>query len=234
MNQLQMINRMLWGDALIVPPILSDGNTWGMFDFTSADNLVKDGSNYVSQVTDLSGSNNHLLQANATNKPLFVDGIVRFDGVNDFMKTATSPLVQPIIIYGVYKLLRWDSTYNAYAWITDSIITGDCSLFDENRFMIWYCGNYGRTNILDRLNVKHNFTALANGANSFIKLLGQTSPAINPGTGAMNGLCLGGRSSLDPIFFTNIEWSGLIIRKIADTTENEAIITNYINTKYGV
>jgi hypothetical protein len=76
--------------------------------------------------------------------------------------------------------------------------------------------------------------ALAYGSSSFIKSGEQTSPAINPGTGAMNGLMIGNRANLDPTYYTKIDWYGLIIRKIQDTTTSESEITAYLNTKYGL
>lgn len=74
-------------------------SAWGVYDFTSASNLVKDGSNRISQVTDLSGNGNHLLQSDDAKKPIYSDGYVISDGVDDFMKTGSKILNIPVTVY---------------------------------------------------------------------------------------------------------------------------------------
>lgn len=75
-----------------------------------ADDVVKDGSNKVSQWNDNSGNNFHPVQATGVNQPLWVDNelnghpIVRLDGSNDFMSVAFgTTFSQPNTIFVVFS-----------------------------------------------------------------------------------------------------------------------------------
>jgi hypothetical protein len=72
-----------------------------------ADTLTKDGSNLVSPWTDISGNGRDLTEA--TNKPLWVASqvngqpIVRFDGVNDKLKSGAFSIAGPHTLAMVFK-----------------------------------------------------------------------------------------------------------------------------------
>lgn len=69
------------------PPAKSNLKLWLRADA----GVAKDTSGYVGTWEDLSGTGNHAVQTNTTNKPLWVDNVIngkpviRFDGVNDFL-----------------------------------------------------------------------------------------------------------------------------------------------------
>lgn len=73
---------------------ITAGVLWTPLDLTtamyfSADSVIKDGSNRISQLTDLSGNNRHATQSVDVYKPvlsIFNDGslAMQFDGVNDY------------------------------------------------------------------------------------------------------------------------------------------------------
>ena len=86
----------------VYPAILDDGNTVAWFDMAEK-YMTKDGSDFVSQWDDRSGSTNHLLQVVGTNQPLWTADGVLFDGVDNFMKCVAFTLVQPEFIYMVVK-----------------------------------------------------------------------------------------------------------------------------------
>jgi len=92
------------------PPFF-DGNSWGIYDFRQC---LKDSYSYVSQITDLSGYNNHLLQATALNQGLYTSEGILHDGVNDFYKTLPATLNQPTLIYLVGKEITWTDIDTLY------------------------------------------------------------------------------------------------------------------------
>lgn len=71
-----------------------------------SDSVVIDNSNRVSQVTDLSGNSNNFTQSNDTYKPILIDGVIRFDGVDDRLSSANLNLFKNISdawIFTIYK-----------------------------------------------------------------------------------------------------------------------------------
>jgi hypothetical protein len=77
----------------------------------NAENVVKDGSNLVSQMNDLSGNNYHLQQPIAAKQPLWTDNqlngkpVISFDGIDDFLSTSFNDILpQPNTIFILYNL----------------------------------------------------------------------------------------------------------------------------------
>lgn len=76
--------------AQIIPTDLPNLKLW-----LKSDSLILNGSN-VSQWTDLSGNNNHIIQTDNTKQPLLLSNqlnnfpVVRFDGINDNLKSLFS------------------------------------------------------------------------------------------------------------------------------------------------
>jgi len=71
-----------------------------------SDNVVVDSSNRVSQLNDISGNNNNFTQSSDTLKPIYIDGVIRFDGVDDRLSSANLNLFKNISdawIFTVYK-----------------------------------------------------------------------------------------------------------------------------------
>lgn len=60
--------------------------------WVDSENVIKDSSNRVSQLTDISGNNMNFTQSSNTQKPTLVDGVIRFDGVDDFLPSNSSAL----------------------------------------------------------------------------------------------------------------------------------------------
>lgn len=84
------------------------------FDFNPiSDNVTKNVSDEVSQVSDISGNANHATQSTGVNKPKWVDSIVnslpviRFDGANDYLECANTSRFKTdrMTFYMVAKLL---------------------------------------------------------------------------------------------------------------------------------
>ncbi|MBI2966877.1 MAG: PKD domain-containing protein [Bacteroidetes bacterium] len=77
----------------------SPSDVSGLQVWLTADSVIKDGANNVSQWRDLSGSNNNAIQSIVGFQPLFVGSlpvlnnrpVIRLDGTDDFMEIADTP-----------------------------------------------------------------------------------------------------------------------------------------------
>lgn len=90
--------------------------------------VVRDGSNVVSQWTDLSGKGRHLVQPTAGNRPTFVPGglannfnpMIYFDGVDDWLQYSGPTLAQPLSIYialsPVFEASKIFYAFGSYGW----------------------------------------------------------------------------------------------------------------------
>ena len=105
-----------------IPAVLSDGNTVAWFDL--AENITKDGSDFVSVWGDKSGNGNDLLRIPSTRNPLWTTDGVLFDGIDDFMKCVTFTYAQPEQIYIVVKQISWTSTEYLFTGNTDGTYGG--------------------------------------------------------------------------------------------------------------
>jgi hypothetical protein len=85
------------------PACIDDGHHW-WYDPTDLTQVTKDGSNLVSSIQTKGIVGRPLLQANDSKKPLWVEGgTIRFDGVDDFIKTASFTWNQPCFVYMTVK-----------------------------------------------------------------------------------------------------------------------------------
>ena len=79
--------RHLVSDADVVQPVPVDGLRLWVSSHTGVETRVQDGTNYVTQWTDLSGNGNHLVAPSESRQPVWMEegwnehGVVRFDGV---------------------------------------------------------------------------------------------------------------------------------------------------------
>jgi hypothetical protein len=79
------------------PAKLSGLNAW--YDATRLSSITKDGSNFVSQFSDLSGNGNHLAQSYTGLRPLYsATGLnnkpsIKFDGVDDILKSISNSTI---------------------------------------------------------------------------------------------------------------------------------------------
>ena len=215
--------------GLVVPPVLSDGNTVAWFDKT--ENITKDGSNFVSAWGDKSGNGNDLLQAAGTNQPLWSADGVLFDGIDNFMKCAAFTLVQPTMIYLVVKQITWA--------LNDRIFDGEAG----NSGVLYQTATtpglkaFAGTNSTQNDNLVVNtfgiIRILFNGASSKL-IVNETTPVTgNFGASDMGGFILGSAAS-GASGWSNIQAAEPIIRKIADTAPNEQIIYDFLASKYSI
>ena len=233
-------SKRFWADesGVTPPAILSDGNTLQWYDCVDPLKVTKDGNNLVASVIDLSGNNRTMVVNSSGNKPLYSSNGILFDGVNDCLLSQCSPSqAMPITVYILFKQISWtslDGIFDGYG-STMSLLqstsspttrmflpTGN-SLFDSNLPI----GAFG---------VK---TCCFNGSTSFQRTNNLAkSTAIMASTYTWTGLTLGARAGATAnnpsTSFSNIEVKEIIIRKVADTTQDETDIYNYLKSKYGL
>jgi len=181
---------------------------------------------------------NHLTQPVVAQRP--INGV--FDGVNDFMRTAPFTLIQPETLYPIFQLIS--STANACLVDGGAIYTG---LLQENISQYLVNPNEGWARInsyagvyLTDENVNTHLTngSLAlvkytcNGSSSKIKVGGNKAITGNIGASNMNGITLGANGNGVAGACANILFKELIVRKIADSEENDTSISTYAKKKY--
>jgi len=211
-----------------IPAILYDGNTVAWYDYLKL--VTKDVSDLVSVWGDQSGLSHDLLQAVGTNQPLWNTNGVLFDGVDNFMKTVAFTLNQPEEIWIVFKQVTWTS--GEYMFDGDSQATGIFQQNTPSSDVRVYAGTASSNNVNMPINTFVIARILFNGVNSELQI---NETAITTGDfGALNmgGFTLGASGA--GTTWSNIQAKEIIIRKVADTTVNEASIYSYLSTKYGI
>ena len=206
--------------------ILADGNTVLWVD--ASQNVTKNGANKVSIWGDKSGEGNDLLQTTGSSQPLWSANGILFDGVNDFMKALPFTLVQPEMVYIVFKQITWK--------LHEFIFDGDTALvlnqYPTSSALQMY-GGAALTNTNLPLNTFGIVRLLYDGVNSKF-IINDTTPVTgDAGTSTSGGFTLGTRNSAANLF-SNIEVKEIIIRKVADAATDEALIYQYLSNKYGI
>lgn len=210
--------------------IINDGNTVAWFD--SAENITKDGSDFVSVWGDKSGLSHDLLQAIGTNQPLWTADGVLFDGVDNFLKCVGFTLIQPQFIYMVLKQVTWASTTTVF----DGNITGSGTLQQRTSTpnLAIYAGSFSSLNGNLAVGDFGNIRILFNGVNSKL-IVNDTAPTVGDvGAANMSGFTLGDVGGGGVGQFANIQVPEIIIRKVEDTVSDETDIYNYLKSKYGL
>ena len=211
---------------------LSDGNTVAWFDMAEH-YMTLDSADRVSAWADRSGNGNHLLQAVEADQPTWSANGVLFDGVSQFLKTATFPLGQPQHIYIVFKQVTWvngqkffdgnsPSTGILYNSISSPYLrtsAGSDSLYD-NKLAV---NTWGIVRIV------------FNGANSKLQINEETAKTGNSGTGGvgMKGFTLGARAD-GAAQWANMEVKEVIIRNVVDGADKEQTFYDYLKDKYSL
>ena len=196
----------------------------------SEENVTKDASNKVSVWGDKSGNGNDLLQATGSAQPLYSTNGILFDGVNDFMKAVAFTLVQPEMVYIVFKQVTW--TLNDRIYDGDGYLAMVISQAVSTPALNMHAGSsLNNTNL--PVNTFGILRALYNGANSKL-IINDTTPITgNVGTNNAGGFTIAKKGDSNSKF-GNIEVKEIIIRKVADSATNETLIYQYLSDKYGI
>jgi hypothetical protein len=149
----------------------------------------------ASQFTDLSGAGHHLVQATAAKQPLWVPsgagGVLRFDGVADFLQTAAFTLAQPTTVF----LLAGYTKKGAATYLTDGVGGTNLGVITHNGVadsLISFCG----TSLLGPAFLSaqpYVIETCFNAASSYIRLNGgaKTSGQTGAGAPSMGGFTFG-------------------------------------------
>jgi len=217
-------------DIFKIPAILKDGNTVKWFDYL--ENVTKDIGDLVSEWDNKTGINGiipgSLLQADPDKQPTWTlnDGVL-FDGIDDFMKTDPFTFAQPEQIYIVFKQI----THNDQDRIFDgnSNFTGLLRQLGASPGIMVYGGASSPNNLNLAVGSFGIVTVLFNGASSSLQV--NNTPEL---TGDFGSLDMGGFLVGGEFAFANIQVKEIILRKIADTSQNKQDIKDYLATKYSI
>ena len=213
-----------------IPAVLTDGNTVGWYIADDLTTITKDGANLVSSWNDKLASGHNLVQATGTNQPLWSSSGILFDGVDNYMQTATFTLIQPEFIYIVINQIAWTSDHIIF----DGYTTAGGLLYQRTTTpqIAAYAGSYlNNTNL--PVNTLGIVRVLFNGASSKVTVNATTPVTGAGGSGNMAGFTLGNQGNHGG-GYGNIQVKEVILRKVADNSTDEASIYSYLKSKYGL
>lgn len=177
-------------------------------------------------------SGNHLVQTTPNAQPTWgVDGI-KFDGSNDYLKTAAATLNQPVTIYAVLK---------QNTWITGrAIIDGK----EVNKLLIQQTSGGQSPNIrlysdgaspsigALTLGVPKIITAVVNGGSSLIKVNESTVVYGSLGGNAPSGLIVAANGAESN--FSDITVKAIYIFNTAHTTAQRQLMSDYLKRRFNI
>lgn len=221
------------------PSSLSGLQAW--YDAGQISGVTTDGA-AVASWTDLSGNGRHATQATAGMQPVLKTGangiggapVVRFDGTDDWLKTASFALAQPLTAVLIYKPRAHPSSTRQ--------VLAEGAGFDRI-FAHTSGGNpsmtfgtaLGGTQFLT-LGTPRIVRCIANGASSsmvFDNGKGTTSAAGNVGAGAIaGGLQIGGENGSG--FAPSCDVAEVILYNRVLTAPELANLEGYLSEKYGI
>jgi hypothetical protein len=207
-----------------------DGHTVGWYDSQNLTTITKDGSELVAQWNDKLGSGHNLLQSEGSNKPVWSTSGILFDGADDWMKTGSFTLDQPIFIYIVFK----NVTNTQYDWIFDGYTGDKVTLIQDGGTEYNLMANAGTYSALATMtnNTFGIVRVLFYGASSKLQVNEDTPITSNFGANNMGGFTLGMNAWGQK--WANIQVKEIIIRNVSDSSGDEDAIYTYLKNKYGL
>lgn len=211
----------------------------GLTLWINSENVTKDGGNLVSQMTDLSGNDNHLVNGTVATQPLWVDGLVNSlpavtfpdtDQIITVANFAEGNLSMPYYFFMVltYTDRTGSSYYDFGAGVGASLDT--LEYYDGSTNIRWYAG--GDEIAVLRSGGYHYNSILWNGASSSYREDGVETSTANIGSQVMQGLTLGAsKNSSDngnPLFCEFLIYNNDI------GTSNRDKIETYLKDKYNL
>jgi peptidoglycan/xylan/chitin deacetylase (PgdA/CDA1 family) len=207
------------------PTILSDGNTVAFYDHAQLEPepLNNEYGNIVTFPNTV-GELYDLLQAVGVQQPIWNEDGISFSGAGHSLQCAEMPFNSPVTFYLYFKQISWT--------IYDIVLAYD----NEVGKNIWQVGTTprlqagGTINNTDlSINTWGVLKFCLNGANSWFQINNGT---VYTGsiTGNMASLTLGSLFAQNSSF-SNIKLKDLIVRNIAESVSNNAIVTDYLYKK---
>lgn len=209
------------------PTALDDGHHW-WYDATDLTQVTKDGSNFVSEWHSKGVADRTLLQATGTKQPLWVTGgTIRFNGIDEFMKTAAFTWKQPEFIYILIKEIVW--SYGQYWFDGLTADTGGIRTYPNTYPCFTICAPIFVSN---NANLQQDtwgiIRVLFKGTQSSHQVDTTTKISGNAGLNNMGGFTLGARGNNTS--FANIEVKDIICCD-TDDAANEAEIYSWLVTR---
>lgn len=207
--------------------VWEDSNTVAWYEMDST--VTKDVNDKVTSWADLSGEDNHLLQADTSKSPTYTAGGLVFDGVNDFLK-ATFTLVQPETIYIIAKV-TWDG---GVGYVLDGTAGGLSAVRSTSATTLDMYVNWSASSSIAIVDATtYLYTIQLNGsANSGIQLNTGSMDSLSLGVTTIGGFTLGANNS--GANSAQITVKAAIIRKVVDSSDDQTAIRNYLNGIYSV
>ncbi len=219
-------------NVLTIPEYLTalyDGTTVGWYVYNALQTITKDGSELVLDWEDKLGSGRDLEQADGGKQPTWSATGITFDGVDNYMKvTGGFAYTQPEIIYIVYRLISYTNDRYVFDGGTDNtgVIINQAPSPNSKAF----AGAFSGANANLVVGSFGIIRVLFNGASSSYQIDETAAVTGNFGASDMGGFTLASKS--DGTSPGNIQVKEIILRNTADDAATQAIIYNYLATKY--
>lgn len=155
--------------------------------------------------------------------------VLVFDGVDDYMKTATFPFVQPETVMGVFEQVSW-TRYN----VVLGAYTPDTSYIYQNSStpdLSQYAGGVASQNNEATLGAAHLLTTIFNGASSSIRVNASTPTSGDAGTAGLNGIQLPGNGVG---LFANIRTGDLFLFDRVLTSAEQSCLVQWLGRRNGM
>ena len=148
----------------------------------------------ISQWNDISGSGNNATQATGANQPTFQtaelggNGVVRFDGTNDFLESPTITKNQPytVFVISLPKVFRF-GTLNSFFESNNLACNPYIGTTGGQQKLALYAGQDLFHGAVQGLNVWFLLAGVFNTTNSSITVNGAGKVTGNPGSTNLNG-----------------------------------------------
>lgn len=192
----------------------------------------------VSSWPDMSGNGRHAVQAVGTNQPSYqtleLNGrpCVRFDGVDNFLKTAAFVINQPFLAIVVIKRI----TIGVAEYIlmfTDGSGSGSAQLYNNpagGNDLKLYAGS-AEVNVPGKT-AAAIYTLKVNGASSQAWSDGVAGAIANAGAWICNGLTLGATST--PASYADVDIYEVILFNNVPSDADRRAVENYVAQKYNI
>jgi len=182
----------------------------------------------VSNWADQSGAGNDLVQGTDANRPAKQsDGSILFDGVDNFLKTASFTLAQPVSVCLLMKQVTWT--------LNDSLFDGnagnDLRMYQDptTPSIHMFAGSSGPENTGLTVDTYMNVFAIYNGASSYSQVNDTISIVADAGSASPDGFTLGSFGN-GGAGWGNIQVKEIALYNVAITASNISDLRTYFAT----